>query len=424
MTASKRTFLSHSSSFFACLHSNRFDICFLNDIAVANSGLIREYALVDPRVRKLMMAVKLFAKDRNMNSAKDSFISSYAWVNLVVFYLQCVGAVPLLQDAGLMKQVDFVPNREGNVWHTINNLDTWYLRWNQVKDVWSQPPHLEDASVPALLYGFFEFYSRRFPSATYVVSIKEGAIEMSKLDSPKPALFFSIEDPFETYDSYCPHDLSSPAGDGGTRDMLEYLGAAEIHLRDILLGKTDSSKLWPSYGNKPQGEPTENTARKAKAGFTRTPIENKPGLEKGSPNEQTRTDKNDGGPGRGGRGGRGPRGRGFGQRTGGRGGRGAGQRPTGRGDRGQNVAKKGGAQPETMRSDANDMQNNQKPRGGNNTHKAKESDGGNSSNRGGGGSGESGSTGNNRKKGSRRKPLAQAQAPATKDDGVSAVRQD
>eukprot|EP00532_Pseudo-nitzschia_australis_P011780 CAMPEP_0168218062 /NCGR_PEP_ID=MMETSP0140_2-20121125/7646_1 /TAXON_ID=44445 /ORGANISM="Pseudo-nitzschia australis, Strain 10249 10 AB" /LENGTH=608 /DNA_ID=CAMNT_0008145991 /DNA_START=194 /DNA_END=2017 /DNA_ORIENTATION=+ len=59
--------------------SINFDICFLNDIAVANSGLLREYSLVDPRVRRLMIAVKQWAKEHKINSAKEKCLSSYTW---------------------------------------------------------------------------------------------------------------------------------------------------------------------------------------------------------------------------------------------------------------------------------------------------------------------------------------------------------
>ena len=332
------------------------------------------------------MEVKHFAKDRDMNSAKDGFISSYAWVNLVVFYLQCVGSVPNLQDSDLMKKVDFVPDPSRNIWHSINNLDTWYLRWDQVKDIWSPSPHLADASVTALLYGFFEFYCRRFPSAVYAVSIKQGGIKTLKLDSRKAALFYSIEDPFETYDSYCPHDLSSPAGEAGTRDMLEYFHAAENHLRGVLLGQTDSTKLWPTYRSSSREETSDQTERKVQASFTRIPIEER--LEAGGLIHQTPKHTSDGGPGRGGGTGRGPKGRGAGHRNGGRGGRGD-RGHSGRGDRGQNVPRKSDARNVQLHTN---VQSNQV--GSNPMQKQKQGGDSNPSNGEGGGSVEAGPNGN------------------------------
>lgn len=314
------------------VHFDSFDICFLNDIAVANSGLLREYTLIDPRIRKLLMEVKHFAKDRDMNSAKDGFISSYAWMNLVVFYLQCLGAVPNLQDTALMKSVGFVPDPVRNIWHCVKNLDTCYLRWNEVKDVWSQPPHLADATVTELLYGFFEFYSRRFPSGVFAVSIKRGRIETPKFDSRKAALFYSIEDPFETYDSYCPHDLSSPAREIGCRDLLEYFKAAENHLRPILLGQSNSGRLWPtpmmSSEDTAEAEAPEKTVTENHPASTRIHIEENTTQNVDGSHQQTTAKKSGEGGGIGGR----PRGGGSGRRKGGRDGRG-GRGQSGRGDR-------------------------------------------------------------------------------------------
>lgn len=222
----------------------------MNDIAVANSGLLREYSLIDNRVRNLMMAVKLWAKELQINSAKDNYISSYAWINLVIFYLQCIGFVPNLQSPTLMEAVGFRPDPKGNIWHRVKELDTCYLTWDQVqsKSAWSQPRHLSEVTVSILLYGFFEFYSRRFPVGTYAVSIKEGAIQKLKIHSKKARLFLSIEDPFETFHSHCPHDLSAPISENGTRDVLEYFRNAENHLRNILLGRQlHNGKLWPEF---------------------------------------------------------------------------------------------------------------------------------------------------------------------------------
>ena len=225
-----------------------FDICFLNDIAVANSGLIREYSLVDPRVKDLMLAVKRWTKAYNINSAKDNFISSYAWMNMVVFYLQCLGFVPNLQCRKLMQKAGLFPNPEGNYWESVNNLDTCFLKWEQVQQAhaWQQPDDLKDLSVSALLYGFFEFYSKRFPFALFAIAIKRGDVSLPKLVFPRRSLFFCIEDPFETYESHCPHDLGTPANESGARHVLKYLREAEAHLRGVLLGKIPQESLWPT----------------------------------------------------------------------------------------------------------------------------------------------------------------------------------
>ena len=224
-----------------------FDICFLNDIAVANSGLLREYSLVDPRVRTLMMSVKQWAKEYGINSAKDNHISSYTWMNLVVFYLQCICFLPNLQSPALMEAVGLVPDPQNNYWHFVNNLDTCTLTWDAVRkaNIWVMPGELDDVPLPALLYGFFEFYGFRFPW-TFAVSIKQGDIVVPKLATRKVCSFFSIEDPFETYDSHCPHDLGTPCSENGSIYIMHCLRDAEGYLRNVLLNEdANEERLWP-----------------------------------------------------------------------------------------------------------------------------------------------------------------------------------
>ena len=241
-----------------------FDICFLNDIAVANSNLLRDYSLVDPRVRSLMITVKQWAKEQKINSAKEKCISSYSWMNLVVFYLQCIGFVPNLQSIALMKAANLAPDRDSNYWHFINNLDTCTLKWEEVKrgELWTMPSEFAELPLSLLLYGFFEFYSLRFPFGTHAVSIRRGNISQSKLATRKVNSFLSIEDPFETYDSYCPHDLGTPANVYGFTKIRNCLRDAEEHLRMVLSSKKDNERLWPDPPFV-EPEPTRNNAKKS-----------------------------------------------------------------------------------------------------------------------------------------------------------------
>lgn len=104
-------------------HSS-FDICFLNDIAVANSNLLREYSLIDSRVRDVMIQVKRFCKHHGVNSSANGTISSYSWNILCIFYLQCIEFIPNLQDPVLMEALKQRPNPKGNYWHLVDGLDT------------------------------------------------------------------------------------------------------------------------------------------------------------------------------------------------------------------------------------------------------------------------------------------------------------
>jgi hypothetical protein len=234
--------------------SLHFDICFLNDIAVANSSLIREYSLVDQRVKQLMIGVKRWAKANNISSASDNSLSSYAWMNMVIFYLECVGLVPNLQDPKLMEKAGVSRDPKGNHWHRVNNLDTFFLTWEQASAVWEQPTVPSQWSSTALLYGFFRFYARDFPCSLFAVSIKRGRDSLlPKTSLQKCSVFYCIEDPFETFDSHCPHDLGTPAGEVGTKTLVRCLQEAESYCRETLLSllgedatpRSAITSLWP-----------------------------------------------------------------------------------------------------------------------------------------------------------------------------------
>ena len=240
----------------------QFDICLLNDIAVANSGLIKEYSDVDIRVKSLMIAVKRWTKDKQINSAQDNTLSSYTWMNLVVYYLQSIGFVPNLQCPVLMKKCNYQQRRDG-LGDNINNLDTAYLKWfSQAEKVWKRSSRIDQAygSVSMLLYGFFRFYSHEFPMQLYMVSIKRGgSVRLPKTMFPdRTSIHLCIEDPFETYDSHFPHDLGAHADEKGSIFISKCFRDSAEHLRQLLFAagaKYDDvsvidtskgvNKLWP-----------------------------------------------------------------------------------------------------------------------------------------------------------------------------------
>lgn len=64
------------------------DVCLDNVLATRNTALLRTYARVDARVRQLVFAIKFWAKRRKINSTYEGTLSSYAYVILVIFFLQ------------------------------------------------------------------------------------------------------------------------------------------------------------------------------------------------------------------------------------------------------------------------------------------------------------------------------------------------
>jgi hypothetical protein len=214
-----------------------FDLCFLNDIAVVNSSLLREYSLFHNNVRMLMLSVKSFAKFHNVSSAADGTLSSYSWLNMVVFYLQCIGNLPVLQCPMMIKEhgQQFDPS---DPWHFINGLETFYLTKDVVvsKNRWKRSSHANHENVGVLLYGFFNFYSCVFPDETVAPSIRFGKISLQKtaLHSTSKLWRLSIEDPFETCNSHCPHDLGCHVNEDGRKRMNKALVGAKNSFEKFL----------------------------------------------------------------------------------------------------------------------------------------------------------------------------------------------
>eukprot|EP00557_Chaetoceros_sp_GSL56_P002242 CAMPEP_0176502382 /NCGR_PEP_ID=MMETSP0200_2-20121128/14719_1 /TAXON_ID=947934 /ORGANISM="Chaetoceros sp., Strain GSL56" /LENGTH=1008 /DNA_ID=CAMNT_0017901441 /DNA_START=84 /DNA_END=3110 /DNA_ORIENTATION=- len=221
--------------------SIHFDICILNDIAVANSGLLREYSLLDTRVRMLMLSVKSWIKWKDIGNAAERTLSSYSWMLMVIFYLQCIGFVPNLQCRGFMEKhgimCNYNENGRGNdlsmsrnQMHNINGLQTIYLHHDVLlaKGIWTQPKCFESTPVSALLLGFFIFYARYFSQETTAVSVRLGNMSMQKTVFSKSSMLWRIliEDPFEIYDSHIPHDLGTPMDEKGQENVTKALQEA------------------------------------------------------------------------------------------------------------------------------------------------------------------------------------------------------
>ena len=74
------------------------DINFSNLVAVYNSELLRIYSEFDPRVRKLGIFVKTWAKCRKINTPYHGTLSSYGYIMMVLHYLMNVANPPVIPN--------------------------------------------------------------------------------------------------------------------------------------------------------------------------------------------------------------------------------------------------------------------------------------------------------------------------------------
>lgn len=180
----------------------RFETYFCNlkvDLTLGNSSAIRSthlvscYVRLDPRVRPLVVAVKLWAKKYSINEAFAGGLSSYSLILMVIGYLQfgCSPAVlPCLQT---LRPYSFGKHIRAN-------------------DLTLSEPTVYDYSssnkktVDQLLIGFFKYFGTDITLRDNVVSIKQGSLiprATFRLQSsaysvrPKRWQYVCIEEPFD-----------------------------------------------------------------------------------------------------------------------------------------------------------------------------------------------------------------------------------
>ncbi|OMJ69066.1 hypothetical protein SteCoe_33319 [Stentor coeruleus] len=156
------------------------DICLNNRVAVENTKLLKTYCMIDERVPKLGIAVKVWAKSIDICNPRIGTLSAYAYILLVIYYLQRTNPpiLPLLQANAKSNIID------GHECGFDSNYE------NYIADA-----RKNTSSEGNIFMGFLEFYSL-FDWNANTVDIK------SKNYVPKlhrnSDFKISIQDPFES----------------------------------------------------------------------------------------------------------------------------------------------------------------------------------------------------------------------------------
>lgn len=122
------------------------DIAFNNALAVHNSRLIKLYLCQDPRFRPTMMILKFWISNYELNRGYK--MSKYFLILLFIFYLQqpAVRLVPPIMNLKRRREPEIV---EG-----------WPVYFDEKQTYYQPSENSKNISIPDLLHGFFEFYSK------------------------------------------------------------------------------------------------------------------------------------------------------------------------------------------------------------------------------------------------------------------------
>ena len=126
------------------------DICINNELAIHNTHLIRLYADIDERFFYLGMWVKLWVKSRCINRADLGTLSSYAWIILVIFFLQQKDILPNLQSA------ENVVDEERQ---EVNGYECTFCKSPEKLARMKEYAATKSESLATLIFSFYQFYS-------------------------------------------------------------------------------------------------------------------------------------------------------------------------------------------------------------------------------------------------------------------------
>ncbi|BFY99838.1 hypothetical protein BsWGS_02878 [Bradybaena similaris] len=182
------------------------DISLYNILAQHNTRLLLCYSEIDPRVKILGCAIKYFAKVSDIGDASRGSLSSYAYILMMIYYLQQVSppVVPVLQELYDGKQKPQVMVEDCDVWFMddLHKLNTLWLEKGKNK-----------MTVAELWIGFLRFYVEEFNCKEIVVSIRQKEL-VTRFDKLWNGESIAIEDPF---------DHSHNLGSGLTRNMNNFI---------------------------------------------------------------------------------------------------------------------------------------------------------------------------------------------------------
>jgi DNA polymerase sigma len=169
----------------------RCDICINNTLALSNTRMLADYASIDSRMRAMGYVVKWWAKARKLNEPYSGTLSSYAFLLMIVNFLQ-MRQPPVLPC--LQRLAEQQPNRK-----VVDGFDcTYFTDIIQLRGFGSA----NKESVGELLAAFFRYFAYEFDYETMVLSVRLGRLLTKEekgwgVCKEKENYLFTLEDPFE-----------------------------------------------------------------------------------------------------------------------------------------------------------------------------------------------------------------------------------
>ncbi|KAG0250240.1 hypothetical protein BG011_008562 [Mortierella polycephala] len=170
------------------------DLNVQHPLGIYNSQLIKTYLEIDARLGKLLYLLKYFAKGHGILDGSSGFLCSYAYILMVIVFLQGQRD-PILPRLQVKSERPKNVNEYGKPRKTVPNFGeciqndilakTFVRQDNKVydcsfdtrTDLYKSYGLANKKTVAQLLFEFFEFFARRFDYRTMEVSSLHGRIQ-------------------------------------------------------------------------------------------------------------------------------------------------------------------------------------------------------------------------------------------------------
>lgn len=145
-----------------------------NTLALRNTELLHLYSSLDKRVLALGFITKVFAKACDIGDASKGSLSSYAYILMLIHYLQHTNppVLPVLQE--LVAPGSDIDPLHPPAKYMVDNWNTYFLDVDNLKSVatvWKD--HGKNrASLTELWIGFLRYYVEDFDFDMHVVCIR------------------------------------------------------------------------------------------------------------------------------------------------------------------------------------------------------------------------------------------------------------
>ncbi|KAK6357858.1 hypothetical protein TWF730_007215 [Orbilia blumenaviensis] len=211
------------------------DIGFKAHLGITNSYFFRTYSQCDPRFREMVLFVKQWSKNRDLNSPYFGTLSSYGYVLMVAHFLINVVQPPILPNLQLIPPEPDTPESE----LMQDGFSIWYFK--DVSKITSGellPGAKNEMELGQLLYEFFQYFTTNFNFVGEVVTIRTPGGVMYKQEKGwtsarervgetttyQDRYLLALEDPFEIT-----HNVGRTCGGPGVRRIRgEMQRAAQI----------------------------------------------------------------------------------------------------------------------------------------------------------------------------------------------------